>query len=131
MVKRRLRVAGEGDAGPKGGPMGDLYIFISVRPDKAFKRDGVDVYSDLDISYLDAILGGTKSTKTLDEEALEIKIPPGTQPGTKLRLRAKGVPTLNKPQERGTHFVTVNVKIPTQLSADETDLVQKLKKLEP
>lgn len=126
----KLRVAGEGDAGSRGGPAGDLYIFLQVKNDETFKRDGVDVYCELDISFVDAILGGMKKTRTLDENSLEVVVPPGTQPGTKLRLRGKGVPALSKPTQRGTLYVTINVKIPTELSDKEIKLVEQLKTLE-
>jgi len=123
----KLRVAGEGDAGSKGGPVGDLYIFLNVKHDCNFKRDGVNIYSEIDVSIIDAILGGRKRTMTLDEDALEVIIPAGTQPGTQLRLKGKGVPALSKPTQRGTLYVTVNVKIPTELSDEETRLFKKLK----
>lgn len=126
----KLRVAGEGDAGLRGGAAGDLYIFLNVKSDGKFKRNGVDIYSELDVSVVDAILGGSRETETLDEDALEVIIPPGTQPGTKLRLKGKGVPGLSKPSQRGTLFVTINVKIPTGLSDEETELVEKLKALQ-
>ena len=126
----KLRVAGEGDAGSKGGPPGDLYIFLEVKDDGNFKRDGIDVYSELEVSVVDAILGGYKKTKTLDEDALEIVIPAGTQPGAKLRLKDKGVPALSKPTQRGTLYVTINVKIPMDLTNEETRLVEQLKVLQ-
>jgi molecular chaperone DnaJ len=126
----KLRVAGEGDAGSKGGPAGDLYIFLNVNNDSNFKREGVDIYSELEVSVIDAILGGRKKTTTLDEDALEVIIPAGTQPGTQLRLKGKGVPTLSKPAQRGTLYVTVNVNIPTELSEKETRLIEQLKALQ-
>ncbi|KAJ1450690.1 hypothetical protein M885DRAFT_531638 [Pelagophyceae sp. CCMP2097] len=125
----RLRVAGEGDAGARGGAAGDLYIFLAVKPDPHFRRDGQDVYSDLDVSFVDAILGGTAATRTLDESALELKVPAGTQPGTKLRLKSKGIPALNQPAKRGVHYVTVNVQIPTALSPEEEKLMMELRAL--
>jgi molecular chaperone DnaJ len=126
----KLRVAGEGDAGSKGGPAGDLYIFLNVNNDSNFKREGVDIYSELEVSFIDAILGGRKKTTTLDEDALEVIIPAGTQPGTQLRLKSKGIPNLSKPTQRGTLYVTVNVKIPTGLSEKEIELIEQLKALQ-
>ena len=125
----KLRVAGEGDAGSKGGPAGDLYIFLNVNNDSNFKRDGVDIYSEIDISVFDAILGGCKRTTTLDEDALEVLVPAGTQPGTQLCLKGKGIPALSKPAQRGALYVTVNVKIPTELSEEEIRLIEKMKTL--
>lgn len=124
----KLRVAGEGDAGAKGGPAGDLYIFLAVKPDPQLKRDGVDVFSDITVDVADAILGSSKPTRTLDEASLLVDIPPGTQPGAKIKLPGKGVPQLNKKTQRGDHYVTVNVKIPKQLSSKAKELVEQLKR---
>lgn len=121
----RLRVRAEGDAGPKGGPAGDLYVFLSVPRDRRFRREGTDIYSDLSVSYLDAILGSKKTVATIDGE-VDLTIPAGTQPGTTLNIQGKGVPKLNNVNVRGTHFVKVQVEIPTSLSAAERDLVTKL-----
>jgi molecular chaperone DnaJ len=121
----RLRVRGEGDAGAKGGPPGDLYVFLTVKADPRFRREGMDVFSDVSISYIDAILGATLSVPTVDG-SVDLKVPAGTQPGTTMRLEGKGAPKLNNVKLRGTHFVEVNVEIPRSLSNKERDLVQKL-----
>lgn len=123
----RLRVRGEGDAGPKGGPSGDLYVFLSVTADPRFRREGMDIYSDISISYLDAILGASVSVPTVDGE-VELSIPAGTQPATTMRIAGKGASKLNDLNTRGTHFVKVNVEIPKALSAKEKELVEQLKK---
>lgn len=123
----KLRLAGEGDAGTQGGPPGDLYIFLTIKPDPYFVRKGQDLYSNIDIDAVDAILGTTASTRTLDEPDLDLTVPPGTQPGTQLKLQKKGVPALNKRNDRGDHFVTVNVRIPTALSPQQRALVEQLK----
>mmetsp|Transcript_35233 Transcript_35233/g.109233 ORF Transcript_35233/g.109233 Transcript_35233/m.109233 type:complete len:388 (+) Transcript_35233:124-1287(+) len=123
----KLRVAGEGDAGPRGGPAGDLYIFLSVRGDQRLSRDGVDITSQLDVDAVDAILGATTTTTTLDDDAKEISVPAGTQPGTRLRLKGQGAPALGKATSRGDHYVTVNVKVPTDLSDDARKLVEELR----
>ena len=122
----RLRVRGEGDAGPKGGPAGDLYVFLSVTKDPRFKREGMDIYSDVSLSYLDAILGETISVPTVDG-AVDLKVPAGTQPSTVMRIEGKGAPKLNNLNTRGTHFVTVKVDIPRSLSPKEKELVTQLK----
>ena len=122
----RLRVRGEGDAGPKGGPSGDLYVFLSVTSDPRFRREGMDIYSEASISYVDAILGSTIRVPTVDGE-VDLTIPPGTQPMTTMRIEGKGAPKLNNLNLRGTQYVKVNVEIPRSLSATEKDLVRQLK----
>jgi molecular chaperone DnaJ len=122
----KLRVRGEGDAGPKGGPPGDLYIFLKVKKDERFRREGPEIYSDAEISYIDAILGASIKTPVVDGE-VTIKIPPGTQPGQVMRLKGNGAPRLGNPDSRGDHYVTVNVAIPKSLSKEEEELIEKLK----
>lgn len=112
---QRLRVRAEGNAAPKGGQPGDLYVFISVQDDKQFRREGVDVYTDLAVTYIDAILGKKLKVLTLDGE-LEIALPAGTQPGTTLRIEGKGVPRINQPDVRGSQFIKVMVTIPKKLT---------------
>eukprot|EP00965_Chrysotila_dentata_P195072 6176776-Pleurochrysis_carterae.AAC.1 len=122
----RLRVRGEGDAGPKGGPSGDLYVFLNVLSDPRFKREGMDIYADASVSYLDAILGKTLRVPTVDGE-VDLVLPAGTQPGTTLRLEGKGAPKLNNVNLRGSHYVNVKVQIPKTLSSTEKELIAKLK----
>ena len=122
----RLRVRGEGDAGPKGGPSGDLYVFLSVTPAPGFRREGMDIYSDVKISYIDAILGTTLRVPTVDG-AVDLKVPAGTQPATTMRIEGKGAPKLNNVNLRGTHYVKVTVEIPKSLSSKEKELVTQLK----
>jgi molecular chaperone DnaJ len=124
----KLRVRGEGDAGPKGGPAGDLYIFLRVKPDPNFRREGPEIYSDATINYLDAILGADIKTPVVDGE-VTIKVPPGTQPGQVMRLRGNGAPNLGNADVRGDHYVTMNVEIPTDLSKEEKELMEKLSEL--
>lgn len=108
-----LRVSGEGEA-VKGGAAGDLYLNIHVRKHDRFQRDGFDVYSDEEISFPLASLGGKIDVRTLDG-GVSLKIPAGTQPGTVFRLKGKGISHLKR-GGRGDHLVTVNVKVPTRLS---------------
>ena len=122
----RLRVRGEGDAGPKGGPSGDLYVFLAVTADPRFRRESMDIYSEVSISYLDAILGSTLSIPTVDGQ-IDLNVPAGTQPMTTMRIEGKGAPKLNNLNLRGTHYVKVNVQIPKSLSSKEKELVMKLK----
>jgi len=128
----KLRVRGEGDAGPKGGPPGDLYIFLRVREDKRFRREGPDIYSDVSVSYLDAALGGKTKVPIIDEDdaKLEIKVPAGTQPGQVMRMRGKGAPKLGNVDQRGDHFLTVKVEIPKKVSEKERELMEQLRELQ-
>lgn len=112
---QRLRVRNEGNAAPKGGQSGDLYVFITVQEDKQFRREGVDIYTELTVSYIDAILGRRVKTPTIDGE-VEVDLPAGTQPGTTLRIEGKGVPKLNSPDVRGNQYIKVIVEIPKKLS---------------
>jgi len=122
----KLRVRGEGDAGPNGGPAGDLYIFLRVKEDSNFRREGPEIYSDESISYIDAILGNSIKTPVVDGE-VTIKVPPGTQPGQVMRLKGNGAPRLGNPNQRGDHYVTVKVDIPKDLSKEEEELMEKLR----
>lgn len=125
----KLRVRGEGDAGPNGGPAGDLYIFLRVREDKQFRREGPDIYSDASISYIDAILGASMKVPVVDGE-VSIKVPPGTQPGQVMRLRGNGAPNLGNPSQRGDHYVTLNVEIPKSVTKKEEELMKELRELQ-
>ena len=124
----RLRVRGEGDAGPKGGPSGDLYVFLSIKPDPRFRREGMDIYTEMSVSYLDAILGSTLRVPTVDA-TVDLKMPAGTQPGTTLRIEGKGAPKLNNVNMRGSHYVKVKVEIPKSISGEEQKLIEQLQKL--
>lgn len=124
----KLRVRGEGDAGPNGGPAGDLYIFLRVKEDTNFRREGPEIYSEETISYLDAILGNSIKTPVVDGE-VTIKVPPGTQPGQVMRLKGNGAPRLGNPDQRGDHYVTVKVDIPKDLSKEEETLIAQLREL--
>mmetsp|Transcript_28289 Transcript_28289/g.59502 ORF Transcript_28289/g.59502 Transcript_28289/m.59502 type:complete len:449 (-) Transcript_28289:121-1467(-) len=125
----KLRVRGEGDAGPNGGPAGDLYIFLKVKNDPNFRREGPEIYSDATISYVDAILGASLKVPVVDGE-VTIKVPPGTQPDQVMRLRGNGAPVLGDASKRGDHYVTMKVEIPSNLSKEEEELVKKLQKLQ-
>jgi len=100
----RLRVRGEGNAGIRGGPPGDLYVFTKVKSHPKMKRDGLTILSDVEISYIEAILGTAVKVTTVDGD-VDLKIPSGTQPETKLLMSKRGVPKLGSPSERGDHKV--------------------------
>lgn len=120
-----LRVAGEGDAGPKGGPPGDLFVYLDVQEIPEIQRDGINLLSAVSISYLDAILGANVKVKTVEGNA-DLQIPPGTQPGDVLVLAKKGAPKLNRPSIRGDHLFTVKVSIPKRISGKESELLEEL-----
>ncbi|XP_020228294.1 uncharacterized protein LOC109809402 isoform X1 [Cajanus cajan] len=123
-----LRVSGEGDAGPRGGPPGDLYVYLDVQEIPGIQRDDINLSSTISISYLDAILGTVVKVKTV-EGISELQIPAGTQPGDVLVLARKGVPKLNKPSIRGDHLFTVKVTIPKRISTKERELLEELSSL--
>ncbi|XP_044487347.1 chaperone protein DnaJ-like isoform X2 [Mangifera indica] len=123
-----LRVAGEGDAGPRGGPPGDLYVYVDVEEILGIQRDGIDLCSTISVSYIDAILGTVLKVKTV-EGITDLQIPPGTQPGDLLVLAKKGAPKLNKPSIRGDHLFTIKVTIPDRISAKEHELLEELSDL--
>ncbi|MEO0433352.1 MAG: molecular chaperone DnaJ [Cyanobacteria bacterium J06656_5] len=121
----RLRVSNEGDAGMRSGPPGDLYVYLFVKEHSSFKRDGINVLSDLKISYLQAILGCELQVETVDGP-VEVQVPAGTQPSTVLTLENRGVPKLGNPVSRGNHLLTILVDIPTRIKAEERELLAKL-----
>ncbi|CAD5175353.1 unnamed protein product [Musa acuminata subsp. malaccensis] len=124
----RLRVRSEGNAGRRGGPPGDLYVFIEVLSDPVLKRDGTNILYTCKVSYIDAILGTTMKVPTVDG-LVDLKIPAGTQPGTTLVMAKKGVPYLGKANTRGDQLVRVQVEIPKRLSSEEKKLIEELANL--
>ncbi|HEY9795708.1 MAG TPA: molecular chaperone DnaJ [Leptolyngbyaceae cyanobacterium] len=124
----RLRVSKEGDAGLRNGPPGDLYVYLFVEEDAEFHRDGINVLSEIKISYLQAILGCRLEVNTVDGP-VELTIPPGTQAGTVLTLENHGVPKLGNPVSRGDHLITILIDIPTRITAEERELLEKLAKI--
>lgn len=124
----RLRVSSEGDAGVRGGSPGDLYVYLAIQPDPEFKRDGLNIHSEITVSYLQAILGCRVKVNTVDGEE-DLEIPAGTQPDTVLTLENKGVPKLGNPVSRGDQLITVHVEIPTRLNSEERELLEQLAKI--
>ncbi|MDB9395576.1 molecular chaperone DnaJ [Microcystis aeruginosa] len=124
----KLRVAREGDAGLKGGPPGDLFVYLTVETDAEFQREGNDIKSNISISYIQAILGCTIKVNTVDGQE-DLIIPAGTQPNSVLILESKGVPKLGNPVSRGDHRITVKISIPTRVTGEERDLLEKLAKV--
>ena len=122
-----LRITGRGAAGPRGGPTGDLYVHLRVKPDERFVRDGLDLICDLPIGYTQAVLGTAIEFETLDGSET-ITIPAGTPSGKVFKLRHKGVPDVNG-RGRGDLMVRVSVFVPTKLSDEESNLLYKYAEL--
>jgi len=126
---QKIKLAGYGGPGVNGGPNGDLYITFIVEDDPYFKRLGDDLYTEAEVDLYTAVLGGEITINTLDGGQVKVKIKPGTQPGTKLRLKGKGFPVYKKKGKFGNLYVTVKVRIPENLSPREKELFTELAKL--
>ena len=124
----KMRLSQEGDAGVNGGVSGDLYIVIHVKPSKYYERDGINVYTKLDITPAQAVLGDTLMIQTLDGEQ-EISIPAGIQHSEIVKIKNAGIPSLSKQSLRGDHIVVVQIKTPVKISNEEKILYQKLLEL--
>jgi len=121
-----IRLTGQGEAGVHGAPAGDLYITMRVRQDKRFAREGDDLLITIPILFTQATLGDTVSLETLDGKT-ELRIPPGTQSGTVLRMQGMGVPHLRK-SGRGSILVALDIQTPKNLSRKQRELLEQLKK---
>jgi molecular chaperone DnaJ len=127
---QRIRLASKGNAGSHGGGAGDLYVIIRIDPHPVFRREGDDIYLTVPVSATEAALGSKIEVPTIDGRAL-LKIPPGTQPGQKLRLREKGVPSATKEGERGDEIVEITVHVPMPRDERTKELLRELAKLNP
>jgi molecular chaperone DnaJ len=119
----RLRLTGEGDAGPNGGPAGDLYVVLTVAEDEVFQREGDDVVVQVDLPFPTLALGGSVDVPTL-EEAEKIAIDPGTQPGAQVKLRGRGFGRLGR-SGRGDLLVRIGVRVPSSPSKEEKELLRR------
>ena len=124
----RIRLSGEGEAGVRGGPPGDLYIFLAVAPHPVFQRDGVDVSCRVPIPMTRAALGGTVEVPTLEGARVRLNIPAGTQSGHQFRLRSKGMPSVQGRGGRGDMYVIINVETPVNLSARQRELLEEFER---
>jgi len=120
----RIRLAGEGEAGLRGGPSGDLYIFLSIRPHEFFQRDGSDLFCRVPISMTSATLGGEIEVPTIDGKKARVAVPEGTQTGKQFRLRGKGMPVLRSAQH-GDLYIQVSVETPVNLNRRQRELLQE------
>jgi curved DNA-binding protein len=123
---KKLRLRGKGQAGPHGGPSGDLLIQIKVGEHPIFRRDGDDLYFKKQIPFSDAVLGGEVEVTTIDKKTLKLRIPPGTQNNTKLRLKGHGLPHMNG-GGRGNAYAEISIQVPKKLNKKQKSLVQSLK----
>lgn len=123
----RIRLSGEGEPGTRGGPRGDLYVYLDVKPHKFFERHGEDVYMEMPITFYQAALGAEIKVPTLEGEAA-LKIPEGTQTHTIFRLRGQGIPRL-KSSGRGDQHVKVVMITPTKLSEEQKNLMREFAKI--
>jgi molecular chaperone DnaJ len=127
----RIRLAGEGDSGMRGGPRGDLYIFISVKPHELFERDGLDLLCSVPVPMTTAALGGTIEAPCLTSEGCNgecratVQVPEGAQTGRTVRIRGKGMPSLNG-RHRGDLVVELFVETPINLTARQKELMREL-----
>jgi molecular chaperone DnaJ len=124
----RIRLAGEGEAGLRGGPSGDLYIFLSVKPHEFFQRDGADLYCKVPISMTTAALGGSFEVTTLDGSQTRVKVPEGTQNGRQFRLKGKGMPVLRQTQV-GDLYIQTAVETPQNLTKRQRELLEEFEQL--
>ncbi|KPA23430.1 Chaperone protein DnaJ [Shimia sp. SK013] len=124
----RIRLAGEGEAGMRGGPAGDLYIFIEVSPHQIFERDGVNLFCRVPVSMTSAALGGDIEVPTIDGGRSRVKIPSGSQSGRQMRLRGKGMPAL-RGGGSGDMMIELAVETPVKLTSRQKELLREFENL--
>lgn len=124
---RRIRLSGEGESGVRGGPSGDLYVLLVVKPHRFFQRNGADLQCRVPIAVTRAALGGEVEVPTIDGKTAMVKIPEGTQTGQRLRLRGKGM-TVLRSEAKGDLYIEVHVETPVNLNKKQKDLMQELDK---
>jgi len=127
---QRIRIAGKGNAGLRGGGVGDLYVIIRMGEHPLFRREGDDIYITVPVTAVEAALGSKIEVPTIDGRSM-LKIPPGTQSGQKLRLRDKGVPSATKDDARGDEIVEVKITVPMPRDEKTKELLRELAKLNP
>ena len=124
----RIRLAGEGEAGLRGGPTGDLYLFIEVADHPIFQREGQDLYCRVPVSMTQAALGGDIEVPTIDGGRSRVKIPPGSQSGKQMRLRGKGMPAI-RGGAYGDMYIEIAAETPVNLTSRQKDLLKEFEKL--
>ncbi len=123
----RIRLAGEGEAGLRGGPAGDLYIFLSIKPHEFFQRDGADLFCKVPISMTTAALGGQIEVPTVDGAATRVKVPEGSESGKQFRLKGKGMPVLRS-KVSGDMYIQVEVETPKSLTKRQRELLEEFER---
>jgi len=123
----RIRLAREGEAGLRGGPPGDLYIFLSIKPHEFFQRDGADIFCVVPISMVTAALGGQIEVPTVDGSVTRVKIPEGTESGKQFRLKGKGMPVLRS-KTYGDMYIQVRVETPKNLTKRQRELLEEFER---
>jgi len=123
----RIRLAGEGEAGQRGGPAGDLYIFLSIKPHEFFQRDGADIFCRVPIAMTTAALGGQLDVPTIDGGKTRVKVPDGTETGKQFRLKGKGMPVLRS-KVTGDMYIQVEVETPKNLSPRQRELLESFER---
>ena len=120
----RIRLASEGEAGLRGGPAGDLYIFLAIKPHEFFQRDGADIFCKVPIAMTTAALGGQIDVPTLEGQSTRVKIPDGTESGKQFRLKGKGMPVLRS-KASGDMYIQVEVETPKNLTKRQRELLEE------
>ena len=123
----RIRLAGEGEAGARGGPTGDLYIFLAIKPHEFFQRDGADVFCRVPVSMTTAALGGNIEVPTLDGTRVKMPVPPGTETSKQFRLKGKGMPVLRS-KVQGDMYIQVEVETPKHLTRRQRELLEEFER---
>ena len=124
---KKLRLSGKGYAGIQGGPSGDLYLNITVLPHPIFARDGNDIYIEKLVSFTQAVLGSSIEVPTIEGTLKRIKVPAGTQSGTKIRMKGYGVPGLKgSDSSKGDQFVKISIEVPRKINDKQLQLINKL-----
>lgn len=122
---RRIRLTGEGEAGMRGGPSGDLYVLLTIKPHKFFQRSGADLHCRVPIPMTTATLGGEIEVPTIGGSRTQVKMPPGTQTGQQFRLKGKGM-TILRAESRGDMYIEIFVETPVNLNRKQQDMFKKV-----
>jgi molecular chaperone DnaJ len=123
----RIRLAGEGEAGQRGGPTGDLYIFLSIKQHEFFQRDGADIFCRVPIAMTTAALGGNVDVPTVEGNRVRMPVPSGTENGKQFRLKGKGMPVLRS-KVHGDMYIQVEVETPKNLSRKQRELLEEFER---
>lgn len=125
----KIRLAGEGEAGIRGGTSGDLYVFVNIKPHQIFEKHGLDLHCKVPLKMTTAILGGSIEVPSIDGIPVKVTIPAGTQTGARFRLKGKGMPRVNS-SNRGDLYIHVNIETPVKLKSEQEELIRKFAELE-